>query len=235
MIMRKLVLLLALAATLAVAAGVRDDFKQDIRRSANNYYAYPDGDLPALTPAPAGYEPFFLNHYGRHGSRWLIGKKLYNFPVEQLEIGERNGKLTARGKEVLAILRELRESARGRDGELSDIGAEQHQGIARRMMANFPQVFAGDAPVRARSTVVIRCLLSMQNEVDVLKSLNPQLRITTDASEAEISRRATAEMRRNDSFMCGLLRRSAGQRGRTYLHRPRGEPGNLRAFPERRC
>ena len=184
--MRKLVLLLALAATLAVAAGVRDDFKQDIRRSANNYYAYPDGDLPALTPAPAGYEPFFLNHYGRHGSRWLIGKRLYNFPVEQLEIGERNGKLTPRGKEVLAILRELRESARGRDGELSDIGAEQHQRIARRMMANFPQVFAGDAPVRARSTVVIRCLLSMQNEVDVLKSLNPQLRITTDASEAEM-------------------------------------------------
>jgi len=40
--------------------------------------------------------------------------------------------------------------------------------------------------VRARSTIVIRCILSMQNEVDVLKSLNPSLRVTTDASQAEM-------------------------------------------------
>ena len=185
--MRKNFLLLIVALTaLVVSASVKDDFKQDIRRSAGNYWAYPDKDLPELTNDPEGYQPFFINHYGRHGSRWLIGSHLYNFPIEQLEKGERNGKLTKRGKEVLAILRELRASAQGRDGELSDIGAEQHQRIARRMYENFPAVFAGDASVRARSTIVIRCILSMQNEVDVLKSLNPRLRITTDASQAEM-------------------------------------------------
>lgn len=182
---RILLFVLALLA-MNVNAGVKDDFKRNIRSSAGNYWAYPDQDLPQLTAAPEGYTPFFINHYGRHGSRWLIGKRLYNFPVEQLEIGERNGKLTKRGREVLAILRELRASAQGRDGELSDIGAEQHQRIARRMFHNFPEVFAGPAPVRARSTVVIRCILSMQNEVDVLKCLNPSLRITTDASQAEM-------------------------------------------------
>ena len=186
--MRKKILLLLTVAlcTITAGAGVKDDFKRDIRQSAGNNWAYPDKDLPDVGAYPDGYKPFFINHYGRHGSRWLIGKHLYNFPVEQLEKGERNGKLTKRGREVLAILRELRASAQGRDGELSDIGAEQHQGIARRMYANFPEVFAGDAPVRARSTIVIRCILSMQNEVDVLKSLNPQLRITTDASQAEM-------------------------------------------------
>ncbi|MBR1882215.1 MAG: histidine-type phosphatase [Muribaculaceae bacterium] len=184
--MKRVALLLLLGVALLAQASVKDEFKRDIRRSANNYWAYPDQDLPQLTPAPAGYTPFFMNHYGRHGSRWLIGQRLYNFPVEQLEVGERNGKLTKRGKEVLAILRDLRESAAGRDGELSDIGAEQHQGIARRMFENFPEIFAGKAPVRARSTVVIRCILSMQNEVDVLKSLNPDLQISTDASKAEM-------------------------------------------------
>lgn len=186
--MRKKILLLLTVAlcTITAGAGVKDDFKRDIRQSAGNYWAYPDKDLPDVGAYPDGYKPFFINHYGRHGSRWLIGKHLYNFPVEQLEKGERNGKLTKRGREVLAILRELRASAQGRDGELSDIGAEQHQRIARRMYANFPEVFAGDAPVRARSTIVIRCILSMQNEVDVLKSLNPKLRITTDASQAEM-------------------------------------------------
>ena len=181
----KILLILTLCA-LTASAAVKDDFKRDIRQSAGNYWAYPDQQLPELTDAPQGYTPFFINHYGRHGSRWLIGSHLYNFPVEQLEKGERNGKLTRRGTEVLAILRELRASAQGRDGELSDIGAEQHQRIARRMFDNFPEVFAGDAVVRARSTVVIRCILSMQNEVDVLKSLNPRLRITTDASQAEM-------------------------------------------------
>lgn len=164
----------------------RETFEKDLRISANNYQAYPDKNLPALTPAPKGYTPFFINHYGRHGSRWLIDPKDYSIPVEQLSKGELNGKLTRRGKEVLAACRNMLEASRQRLGELSDIGAEQHQGIARRMVENFPEVWKGDAHVDARSTVVIRCILSMLNETDMLKSLNPRLRITTDASEHDM-------------------------------------------------
>ena len=184
--MRRFFIFVAVAVlgSLALQAGVRDDFKAHPKMSANNYQAYPDTVLPAITAAPAGYEPFFINHYGRHGSRWLINEKKYTYPLQMLEKGERNGKLTRRGQEVLDVLRQVYEASRGRLGELSDIGAEQHQGIARRMYQNFPQVFKDGAPVVARSTVVIRCILSMQNEVDVLASLNPKLNISTDASEA---------------------------------------------------
>lgn len=164
----------------------RETFEKDLRISANNYQAYPDKNLPTLTPAPKGYTPFFINHYGRHGSRWLIDPKDYSIPVEQLSKGEINGKLTQRGKEVLAACRNMLEASRQRLGELSDIGAEQHQGIARRMVENFPEVWQGNAHVDARSTVVIRCILSMLNETDMLKSLNPRLRITTDASEHDM-------------------------------------------------
>ena len=174
----------ALVGWLTLTAGVREDFKANPWLSANNYQAYHDKDLPSITVAPAGYEPFFLNHYGRHGSRWLINEKKYTYPLQMLEIGERNGQLTPRGQEVLDILRQVHAASQGRLGELSDIGHEQHQGIARRMYRNFPQVFQDGAPVVARSTTVIRCILSMQNEVDVLASLNPRLNITTDASEA---------------------------------------------------
>lgn len=176
--------LLALLVGFTLTAGVREDFKANPKLSANNYQAYPTSGFPAITAPPAGYEPFFINHYGRHGSRWLINEKNYTRPITMLEMGERDGKLTRRGAEVLAILREVHDASKGRLGELSDIGAEQHQGIARRMFQNFPQVFQDGAPVVARSTVVIRCILSMQNEVDVLASLNPRLHITTDASEA---------------------------------------------------
>jgi len=171
---------------MALQAAVREDFKANPKLSANNYQAYPVDGFPALTAAPAGYEPFFINHYGRHGSRWLINDKKYAMPLEWLEKAQRDGKLTRRGEQVRLILRQVHEASKGRLGELSDLGHEQHQGIARRMYHNFPQVFQDGAPVVARSTVVIRCILSMQNEVDVLASLNPRLHITTDASQAEM-------------------------------------------------
>ena len=115
-------LLLVLLVGLTLTAGVREDFKANPLLSANNYQAYPASGFPALTAAPAGYEPFFINHYGRHGSRWLIREKSYTLPIDMLEKGERDGKLTRRGAEVLAILRDLRASAQGRDGR-----AERHR------------------------------------------------------------------------------------------------------------
>ena len=178
------VFVLMLVGVITLTAGVREDFKANPKLSANNYQAYPVDGFPAITPAPAGYEPFFINHYGRHGSRWLINDNKYAYPLQMLEKGKRYSKLTPRGQEVLDILRQVYDASRGRLGELSDIGAEQHQGIARRMYQNFPQVFQDGAPVVARSTIVIRCILSMQNEVDMLASLNPRLDITTDASQA---------------------------------------------------
>ena len=61
------------------AQSPQQDFEQNILKSASNYYAYPylDAQAPALTPPPAGYVPFHINHYGRHGSRWLIDPKQY--------------------------------------------------------------------------------------------------------------------------------------------------------------
>lgn len=188
---KKLFALLFVALCCFAAASAQtpeQDFKQNILKSASNYYAYPylDSAAPALTPAPAGYVPFHINHYGRHGSRWLIDPKQYQMPVDQLTIAERNGKLTKRGKEVLAQLRIILANSKNRLGELTDKGADQHRGIARRMYANFPEVFAGDAEVLARSSVVVRCILSMSSELQELLALNPRLRISEDASEADM-------------------------------------------------
>lgn len=161
---------------------------EDIRKMASNYYAYPypANALPELTPAPQGYTPFHMEHYGRHGSRWHIGKNAYNKPVDLLLPAERNGKLTTRGKELLDQLRKIQKDARGRDGELTQVGADQHRGIARRMIENFPDIFSDSARVDARSSVVIRCILSMDNELQELYAANPKLRITSDASAKDM-------------------------------------------------
>ncbi|MBR5639038.1 MAG: histidine acid phosphatase [Muribaculaceae bacterium] len=151
-------------------------------RSASNHYAYPSEQLPQLTPAPEGYMPFFINHYGRHGSRWLTKQSSYDNPVEALKTLQKEGALTKQGEVLLDDLRKVALEAKGRVGDLSDIGAEQHQGIAQRMCDNFPEVFDGDAVIDARSTVVLRCILSMGNETQAFKSYNPEIKILTDAS-----------------------------------------------------
>lgn len=176
----------ALAATAVVAAEPADSLV-GFPQAAANYQAYPDASqLRALTPSPEGYEPFHIEHYGRHGSRWLIGQERYTRPVETLRMARRNGALTAEGATVLAALEELADAAQGRSGELTATGAAQHRGIARRMARNFPQVFAPEAVVDARSTVVIRCILSMLNEVEELRGCYTDLVIKTDASDHDM-------------------------------------------------
>ena len=186
--MKKQSLLIAWALFLGMAASAQtpqEDFKRDISLSGSNYVAY-RGPQKQLTPAPKGYKPFYLSHYGRHGSRYMIGKDAYDVPVNELTKAEKAGMLTAKGKEVLEKAKLLRAEAKGRDGELTQLGAEQHKGIAKRMMERFPEVFAGKTNIEARSTVVIRCILSMENALHQLLSMNPKLNIFHDASEHDM-------------------------------------------------
>lgn len=180
-------------ATLAMAAypcaaetATIDDV--DVYEAAGNYYCYPwlKKEAPALTPAPKGYRPFHIEHYGRHGSRWLIGYDQYNTALKYLEMGERNGKLTPLGQETLEAVRKISNDVKGREGELSDNGALQHQGIGKRMVKNFPQVFTPATNINAKSTVVIRSILSMFNALSGIQSKVPGVHILVDASMAEM-------------------------------------------------
>lgn len=163
------------------AQTAKEEICADIHRSAANYYAYPD-PAAAQTAPPSGYKPFYLSHYARHGSRYLIDPATYDKPVEILSQADRDNVLTELGKKTLSVLDSVARMAKSRYGELTPLGARQHRGIAERMYRNFPEVFRGEAEVDARSTVVIRCILSMTAECLQLQSLNPKLKFRNDAS-----------------------------------------------------
>lgn len=183
---KNLLLVFALMLNLTISAQqARKDFKQDITMSGSNYVAYP-GPQKALTPAPEGYEPFYISHYGRHGSRYLIGTSDYDRPYNILKKAKDQGVLTAKGEEVMEKVRRIKEEAWRRDGELTLRGAEQHKGIAKRMYERFPEVFADNVRIDAKSTTVIRCILSMENALQQLKAMNPSLDIRHDASEHDM-------------------------------------------------
>ena len=174
------------AALQSLAQSPREEFKENIYKSGSNYYAYPGPTQQKLTPAPKGYEPYYISHYGRHGSRYLIGKNDYDRAWRVLSRADSLNKLTPYGKDVLRRVTLLRNEADQRLGELTLLGAEQHREIAHRMYERFPEVFKGVTDIDAKSTVVIRCILSMENALQELKSLNPKLRIRHDASEHDM-------------------------------------------------
>lgn len=187
--MRRKALLLTLAALTALplthAQKALNDIRRDITLSASNYVCYRGSEAPAPTPAPKGYKPFYISTYARHGSRWLIAPNDYASPSRKMHRADSLGLLTAKGRQVMHIIDNIKARSEGRLGELTDIGAEQHRGIGQRLMQRWPEVFSGKAFIEARSTPVIRCIFSMENELWSLKQANPALDVRTDASEAD--------------------------------------------------
>lgn len=177
-------LALCLSATVS-AQQAREDFAKDVTLSGAQYKAYP-GPQKQLTPAPDGYTPYYISHYGRHGSRFLLGPVDYDMPYNMLKKCADAGMLTEKGLEVMDKVRQLRDEAKGRDGELTPLGAQQHRQIAKRMYERFPEVFKGKTNIDAKSTTVIRCILSMENALQQLVALNPELNITHDASNHDM-------------------------------------------------
>lgn len=145
------------------------------------YLAYPVSES-LNTPPPAGYEPFYISHYGRHGSRYLIGDNDYLWVTRLMERADSANALTPLGKDVTSRLRRLWPMVEGRGGDLSPLGERQHREIARRCITAFPQAFPDNAEISARSTVVMRCALSMCAFAEGLKELNPDLVIPREAS-----------------------------------------------------
>ena len=192
--MKKTVLfLLSIGYTIASQAqaplfetSAKDEIAANRYLAGSNYLDY-DRQLStkALTPAPKGYEPFYMSHYGRHGSRWLIVDGDYTRPLGTLRSAKEAGKLTPLGEETLKKLEDFYPTSDKRLGDLTTVGERQHHGIGKRMVQNFPEIFkARDLKIDARSTVVTRCILSMIAECEELAAANPTAQIHNDVSES---------------------------------------------------
>lgn len=178
-------ILLLLAATIAFGAFGQTTFEEmsaDLNKTGGVYYAYPTA-VADNSPAPKGYKPFYISHYGRHGSRYLIGDNDYVWVSKLLHKAADANALTPLGLDVMSRLDSVMQEAGKRGGDLSPLGARQHQQIAQRMYANYPEVFKGNGKtISARSTLVPRCILSMSNFCQSLLKNNPELDITLESS-----------------------------------------------------
>lgn len=133
------------------------------------YMATPD------TPAPAGYTPFYVSHYGRHGSRRSIGSNA-TAAYEYLTKAQEAGILTPLGEQCLADVEKVTAEHEGMVGDLTERGGREHRAIAIRLYNRVPEVFAQRTEVDVQSSIIPRCLISMANFTDELDNLVPQLK-----------------------------------------------------------
>ncbi|MBR5256162.1 MAG: histidine-type phosphatase [Bacteroidales bacterium] len=171
----------------ATAQITKKELYRDIDRAGANYFPYPGPAQKVMTPAPAGYEPFYISHFGRHGSRYMEDNEYYVYAIGKLDTAAQLGILTPKGAEVLEILRKGYDDAYNRDGDLSLLGGRQHQEIARRMYDRFPSLLSQPMKVDARSSTAGRCMISMFYFCEELQGLNPALNIRMSASNRDMN------------------------------------------------
>ncbi|EGK01454.1 histidine-type phosphatase [Dysgonomonas gadei] len=177
--MKRIYLLLLLFAAFisAFSQTSKEELFATPEKTAGVYYAYPAKEIIPYTTPPKGYEPFYISHFGRHGSRYLISDSDYKDVLDRFEDAYNNNALTDLGKDVYTRLQQVWQEAELRGGDLSPLGIREHKGIAERMYITNPQVFSKDGKYTACATTIVRCVLSMDAFCERLKELNPSIQI----------------------------------------------------------
>ncbi len=159
--------------------------EEDITRYANLHHNYEAPVAISDTPAPRGYKPFYVSHYGRHGSRYHHSASSLTRPLAVLDSLDAHGLLTEEGMELRAEIKLIEDAHRGQVGYLTHKGAAQHREIAARLCGRCPRLFRQKDrdEVFCAATAVQRCIQSMANFCVQLARENPDLEITMDAGQ----------------------------------------------------
>ena len=151
--------------------------------TSSGYLTYQEPVNIKYTKVPAGYKPFYISHYGRHGSRYHHSGEEYTYLFETLSKADSAQKLTELGKQALAYAKILANDAAPRKGDLTQVGVSQHEGIASRMYKNFGEIFKDwkvggkkvTPHVRAYASTSGRCIVSMTAFMGELRAHAPNI------------------------------------------------------------
>lgn len=174
----------------AVTANTPADVARQIsdvpERAGGVYYAYPY-TTDSLAPVPAGYEPVYISHYGRHGSRWIINSKMYPILLKEFANQHIKHNLTPLGLEIEKKLMAGYHHADGHYGELSKIGERQHKEIADRLFTRFEPLFKKVKKVEARSSTEQRCIISMAAFSEKLRERRADINVCRHATPSDMN------------------------------------------------
>ena len=183
--MKRLLTILTLSATILTAWAQNipalEQLKANPRKAYGTDYPYQQ-EATQLTKAPKGYKAFYISHYGRHGSRYYWNAQLYRELDTLLKVAHNKGALTTEGEAFYKKFAVAKDELSTGVSELSQLGWEQHQSIARTMYNRFPEVFKKGGNILAIASLSGRCVLSMASFCQELVQCNPKLEIREQSS-----------------------------------------------------
>lgn len=142
------------------------------------YMPYPEPQ--AFVALPDSLTPVYINHLGRHGSRFPSSATNTRYLRSALEQAKESGTITAAGNSLLELTRYVEDYCNGRWGALDSLGMAEQRGLASRMMLEFPSLFENKT-VSAISSYAPRCVMSMYEFTHQLDRLNNRIEIYTSA------------------------------------------------------
>lgn len=150
-------------------------FSENPDRVANNMHSYEFCEIHD-SPAPKGYKPFYISHYGRHGSRFELNHTFARDAQGAFHILDSLGLLTPAGKKLYGEVEAIVDAHVGMEGSLTVVGAAEHRKLAERMAGRYPTVFKDKArnEVDCFSSTNFRCIMSMCNFTYRLKEIYPR-------------------------------------------------------------
>ena len=176
-----LMLCLMTATSWGQGVSALDQIKANPRKAYGNDYPYKQEDV-RLTKAPKGYKAFYISHYARHGSRYYWSDQLYKDLDTLLTTAHEKQLLTPRGEAFYGSFMNIKDELMTGVSELTDLGWQQHQSIARTMYNRFPEVFKKGGDVYAISSLSGRCVISMSAFCQELVQCNPKIEIREQSS-----------------------------------------------------
>ena len=185
--MKKLISALMLSAV-CLSLGAQEDavrlFTENPDRAANNMHSY-EFDPIVDTKAPKGFKPFYISHYGRHGSRYEQNSTFARAAMDAFAVLDSMDLLTGVGKAMYDDVNAVVEAHKGMEGSLSPRGAREHRMLATRMVERFPAVFKNKDrwEVNCFSSTSFRCIVSMCNFTNTLKEKTPRQELTYTSAE----------------------------------------------------
>lgn len=156
--------------------------REDNTRAGNNTNSY-EFEKIIDTPAPKGYKPVYVSHYGRHGSRSNWGGASYEYVISVMEQAKTAGILTASGDSLLNEARRVLAGYDGMDGRLSQRGVREHGLLAERLYNRVPSVFKGAGKIRSVASTSQRCIISMNAFTISLAKQNTDLFFYLDTGD----------------------------------------------------
>lgn len=137
-------------------------------RSSVDMVTYPDSLVPV-----------FINHVGRHGSRYPASSANCLALRSLLQQADSAHTITSLGRRLQALNEQIIGLSNNMWGALDSVGVAEQQALASRMFVNFAEVFRNGAVVQAVSSYSPRSMMSMYAFTAQIDRLNNKLTFKT--------------------------------------------------------